>query len=178
LLFLEKLKTRERVILYLACLLIALSLIYNFIFEPIINKYKLINQEILKNQVKLQKYLTLLSQKEKIKQEFGQFSKSLKVKASEEQEMAEVLSQIEDLSRRAAVHISQIKPQGAKDYKTYKEFLVEIRAEAKIENLSQFIYELQSPPQLLRTKKLLLNTKTASTDILEATILIAKISLP
>jgi len=175
---LGKLKKRERAILYLTCILIVLSLIYNFIFEPIIKRYDLLKQEILKKQVNLQKYLYLLSQKEKIKQEFGQFSKSLKAKPQEEQEMAEVLSQIEDLSRRASVHISQIKPQGFKDFKTYKEFLVEIRAEAKIESLVQFIYDLQSPPQLLKTKKLLLNTKSTAPDTLEATLLITKISLP
>lgn len=175
---LERLKKRERAILYLVLILVIVSLIYNFIFEPLINKRQLLNQEILKKQVNLKKYLALLSQKEEIKQEFAQFSKNLKAKASEEQEMAEILSQIEDLSRHSTVHISQIKPQGFKNFKTYKEFLVEIKAEAKIENLSQFIYNLQSPPQLLRTKKLLLNTKSTAPDILEATILIAKISLP
>ena len=138
----------------------------------------MLNQEILNKQIKLEKYLHLLSQKGKIQQEFDKFSQGLKAKASEEKEMAEILGQIEDLSRRASVNISQIKPQGFKDFKTYKEFLVEIKAEAKIEDLSQFIYNLQNSPQLIKTKKLLLNTKTASPDILEVTILIAKISLP
>ena len=175
---LERLRRRERIILYLTFVVVVSSLIYNFLLEPIVERYRLLNQEVIRNQVKLQKYLSLLRQKERIKQDFDKISEGLKTDYSEQEQMALILSEIEGLSRRSSVHITQIKPQPTKDFGTYKEFPVEIRAEAKIENLSQFIYNLQNSPQLLRTKKLFLNTKSATSDILETTILISKIALP
>lgn len=176
--FLKKLKKRERILLYLVFALIASSLIYNFILEPIVKRYCLVNQEINKSQAKLKKYRYMLSQKEKIRAQFERISESVKTEYSEEEQMALILSEIEDLSRRSSVRITQIKPQTTKDYGTYKELSAEIKAEAKIEDISRFIYNLQDSPQLLRTKKLLLNTKSADQDTLEAVILVVKIFLP
>lgn len=174
----ENLKKREKVLLSLTFVLVVLGLIYNFVFAPILERYRLINQEITKSEVKLQKYIYLLGRKDKIRKDFDKISEIVKIKVSEEEEMALILSEIENLSQRSSVHITKIRPLAAKNFGTYKEFSVEVQAEAKIEDISQFVYDLQNSSQLLRTKRLRLNTKFSQSETLAAVILVVKISLP
>jgi type II secretory pathway component PulM len=89
---LERLKKRERVILYLTFVVVIFSLMYNFLLEPIVERYRLLNQEVIKNKVKLQKYLSLLSQKERIKQDFAKISEGLKTDYSEQESISLRLS--------------------------------------------------------------------------------------
>lgn len=168
---------REKIILFLTLGVITFFLIFNFIFEPVIEKFSILNQEIVKTKIKLERYLRLLSEKEKIETSFGKIASSAKIEGSEEEILATILTEIENLSQQAGLHITDVRPQGvSKDRGAYKELNIELKQEGTIEGFLRFIYDLEKSPHLLRIKKLQLNSK-ARGGILEGNLLISKISL-
>ncbi len=95
---------------------------------------------------------------------------------TEEELLASILSELENLAKLSGLRITDIRPQSPKALRTHKEFLVEVRQEGKIEAQLRFIYELENSQYLLRIKKLQLNPKIDGQ--LEGNLLISKIFLP
>ncbi|MFH1338991.1 MAG: type 4a pilus biogenesis protein PilO [Candidatus Omnitrophota bacterium] len=168
---------RERIILYFTLGLIGFSLMLNFIFLPVINEFGDLNKEITLCQLNLKKSIKLLSRKQKIQQDYTQISSLTQLEAGEEEIITLVLAQLENLASQAGLRIIDIRPQASRDLDRYKEIVVELKQEGKIEGFLRFIYDLENPPHLLRIKKLQLNSKAAG-GVLEGQLLVSKIYLP
>jgi Tfp pilus assembly protein PilO len=173
----KMLSRRERTLLYFTLGIIGFSLILNFIFLPLINEFGDLNKEITLCQLNLKKSLRLLSRKQKIQQDYTQISSLTQLEAGEEEVITLVLAQLENLASQAGLRIVDVRPQASRDLGRYKEVVVELKQEGKIEGFSRFIYDLEHPPYLLRIKKLQLNSK-ATAGILEGRLLVSKIYLP
>lgn len=173
---LKLLTKRERLIFYLTLSTICSSLVFNHIFKPLVNKFNFLNQEILTYKIKLAKAFRLLGESEGVKAKYAQVSSMVKEKVSEEELLASILSELENLAKLSGLRITDIRPQSPKALRTHKEFLIEVRQEGQIQAHLRFIYELENSQQLLRIKKLQLNPKTDGQ--LEGNLLISKICLP
>lgn len=174
---LKFLTKREKIIFYFTSGIIVIALFFNFIFEPIIKNFWSLNQEISSCSMKLERYLRLLSEKERIKSSYSKISALVKIEGSQEEIIAGVLTELESLTRHAGLRIADVRPQAAKEIGPYREFLIELRQEGTMEDFLRFIYDLENSPHLLRIKRLQLNSK-ATSQLLEGTFLISKVSLP
>ncbi len=166
---------RERIILFLTFGVIVSSLIFNFIFIPLKNRFSSLNQQILSNRVKLEKSLKLLGERERIKTRYTEISSLIKKDISEEEILADTLSELENFANISEFRIIDVRPQSPKITTGYKEFLIEIRGEARIEGALRFIYELENSTYLLKIKRFQLNPKAEGN--IEGNLLISKISL-
>ena len=168
---------REKVLFTLVVLVIVVSLSYAFVVEPLYKKYQDLNQEIELKDVRLKRNNKLIKEHDAINAEFNKYSEQLKIKGSDEEEMASVLSEIEKIGQSAQVYLSDVKPQPIKDRNFYRLLGVEIKFQASMETLTKFIYDLQKSPFLLRVKRLQVNSKGQGSSLLEGTIQINKISI-
>ena len=175
---LKHLSRREKIIFYITISIIAINLGYSFIFRPLLEKYKQLNQEALAKRIMLEKAQRLISQKDIIEREYNKLSSSFKLTGSAEEQMAKVLSQIESTATKESITISNMRPQPIQDKKFYKRFVVELKCEADINRLFKFFYELENPASLLKIESLKLNPKAAQSSIFEASILISKLAIP
>lgn len=173
---LAHLSKRERNILYFCLSLTLVFLTYNFIFEPAQKKIDDLNQKVEVKKVKLEKNLSVLSRKEMIERRYAKYSKSLQARGTDEEELAAFLSEIENLAQKNGLHISDMKPRPAKTVDFYKKFTVDLQADGDIKQITQFIYQLQNDPKLLRVDRLRLETKSQSQN-LTSYMLISKITI-
>lgn len=175
---LAKLTRREKAILYALAAIIILSLIYNFLIEPLFNRWNKIDQEIELAKIRLQKSLSIIKEKDRIDQEYAVYAVRLKPKGSDEQEMTYILDNIEKLTRSSNLKIANIKPQPPQDEVFYKRFMVRLETESDMHSLMRFIYELKNSPLLLKIDRLSLNTKSSQTGvIIRASMAISRISM-
>jgi len=168
---------RERAILFITLGVIAFSLRLNFILLPVVNSFQTLNHEIATSLLNLKKSLRLLSREQRIQQDYNQISSLAQLEVGEEEVIALILAQLQNLANQASLRIVDVRPQASRDFGRYKEIVVELKQEGKIEGFLKFIYDLENPPYLLRIKKLQLNSKAAG-GVLEGQILISKIYLP
>lgn len=174
---LSHLSKREKIILYLCLAMAFIFLIYNFALEPIKKKMQDLNQKVEIKQVKLEKNLAVLSKKEKIEKKYAKYEKNMQAKGADEEEIAAFLSEIESLAQKNGLRINDMKPRPTKTVDFYKKFTVDLQAEGGIKQITQFIYQLQNDPELLRVDRLRLETKSQSQN-LTSYMLISKITIP
>ena len=115
---------REKKLIIFTILVAILGVLYAFIVEPLYKKYININQEIKIKQVRLAKNLKLMREKDAITEDFKRYDQRLKKTTSREEEMASVLSEIENIGKTAGVYLSDVKPQRTKDMAFYRMLLV------------------------------------------------------
>ena len=169
---------REKYIIVITLLVVALSIIYSFVIEPLHKEYARLKQEVVIKQAHLAKNLRLMKEKDIVKEEFKKYGQELKIKGSDEEEMASVLSEIEKIGNSTGVYLSDVKPQKIKDRDFYKIMLVEIKFQASIQTLTKFIYELQNSALLLKVSRLQVDSKGEDSSLLEGVIQVSKVSIP
>ena len=175
---LSGLSKRERYILYLCIAIVLGCLLYGFVLEPLALKWIKLNQKILSQKIRLEKNYRIIANKDIIKKEYQRYANYVKTVDSDEEVIAALLQEIENLARNCNVRINDIKPKEVKDLRFYKRFTIEIESEGQIEQLSKFIYQLQKSSQLLRVQRLHLGARGTQKSLLKSHMLITKISLP
>jgi len=176
--FLNKLSKKERIGLFISIGFVSLALLDRLIISPINNKIQQINREIKISEKQLGCGLRNLNQKDIIAKEYQKYIQYVKTAASDEEETAKILGEIEELARRSAVYLVDIKPQLPQKIDFYKEYKVEVEAEAEMESMIKFLHRLNTSSQLLRAEKLRLSLKEKNSSIVKASILVTKILIP
>lgn len=165
----------ERNILYLCLLVILSSLLYTFLVEPGVRKWRGRRGRILTQELKLEKNLKIIARRKAIESRYQGYSERFRSQGTQEEEMAKMLREIETLAGDL-VHIKDIKPRPAKEKGFYWQYSVEIEYEAPIKPLAKFIYGLQNSSQMFKITQLQLNAKGA--DKLKGWMLATKVSIP
>lgn len=174
----SNLSKREKTIFYF-CVTIALTFTaYNFLVMPISKKMEGLSQKIEAKKVKLEKNSLILEKKGKIEEKYNKYASSLRLKGTDEEETAGFLFEIENSAQKNNVRISDMKPRPPRKIDFYKKFTVDLEAEGDINQLTQFIYQIQNTPQLLRVDKLRLETKTSQSQSLKSYLSISKVAIP
>ena len=175
---LDKLTGREKAILYIVIAIAALALAYNFLIEPIYKKWVEVNQEIKLLEVKLQKAISIVKEREKIEKDYVIYAEKLKPKGSDEQEMTFMLNELETLARNSGLKIINVRPKQAQDKESYKKFSVGLETESDMSALMKFIYEVKNSQQMLKIDRLTLNTKSSQSGVLiMATMSISRVAI-
>jgi DNA-binding HxlR family transcriptional regulator len=176
--FLNKLSKKERIGLFISVGFVVLALLDRLIISPINNRFEQINREIKISEKQLAHSLRNLNQKDIISREYQKYIQYVKKSASDEEETAKILGEIEELARSSAVYLVDMKPQTPRKVDFYKEYTVEIEAEAEMESLVNFLHQLNTSSHLLRAEKLRLNLKGKESSVIKAAILITKVLIP
>ncbi|MFA6129367.1 MAG: type 4a pilus biogenesis protein PilO [Candidatus Omnitrophota bacterium] len=148
--FLSRLSKKERRLFYIAVTVVAVVFLDRVVFRPVLNKLESFNGKISLEEKKLEKSLLILGQESAITQEYKKFAQSIKQEQSDEETIASLLSSIEKMAKSVSVFILDMKPAPVEKAEFYKKYAVKIEAEAKISNLTDFIYQLENSPNLLR----------------------------
>jgi Tfp pilus assembly protein PilO len=176
--FLTKLSRKEKIGLFVAVVVVFLAILDRLVLAPIKERIQQINQQIQVNEKQLVMGLRNLEQKEVVTNEYKKYARYLKDAGSDEERIAAMLSEIENLAKKSGVSLVDTKPSQPKDTNFFKEYAIEVKAEGTMETLMIFLYQLNSSSQLLRAERLRLNLKDKDSITVEASILITKFLLP
>ncbi|MCK4518481.1 MAG: type 4a pilus biogenesis protein PilO [Candidatus Omnitrophica bacterium] len=176
--FIKRLSKREKIIFFAAVSCVSIAILKTLVIAPLNHKINLINRDIKTSAKQLELYMRYLSQKEAIAAEYQKYLGNIKKSASNQEEMAKMLSEIEQLARNSSVYVTDMKPQKTAEKDFYVEYNIEVEIESEVESLINFLHQLNNSPQLLRAKKLRLNLKQKESTLLKSSILITKLLIP
>jgi Tfp pilus assembly protein PilO len=148
--FLSRLSKKEKRLFYITVAIVSIVFLDRVVFKPVINKLESFNGKISVEEKKLEKSMLILAQEQAITSEYKKFAENIKQEQSDEEAIAILLSYLEKMANSVSVFILDMKPAPVEKSEFYKKYAVKIEAEAKISNLTDFIYQLENSPKLLR----------------------------
>jgi len=161
--FLSRLSKKERRLFYIAVTVVAVVFLDRAVFRPVLNKLESFNGKISVEEKKLGKSMLILAQEAAITEEYKKFAQSIKQEQSDEETIASLLSSIEKMAKSVSVFILDMKPAVVEKAEFYKKYAVKIEAEAKISNLTDFMYQLENSSSLLRVSEFRLTPQKKET---------------
>ena len=173
--FIFRLSKREKYIAYIAFALVAYVLFDRVVLRPVMVRQENLNKEIQEQEQKLEKSIRILKQEDLIKSEYKKYAQNLKQNVSDEEAIPAILSSVEKTANATSVTIVDMKPFSAENLEFYKRIKIKIEAEAKIEQLADFIYQLEISPKLLRVTQISLTPKKQGSSILKVNVTVTGI---
>ncbi|MCM8789666.1 MAG: hypothetical protein NC916_01405 [Candidatus Omnitrophica bacterium] len=175
--FYKKFNKREKILSIIILILLLLLFLKFLIFNPVINKLRRLKDDIDRLELAVRKYLTIEQEKDIILAGQKRINKYLDLKGSDEEKMALILSKIEEEARKANLSILDMNPGSRLGSTAVAIYSVQLRAEADLENLFDFVYNLENADILFKIEKLNLAAKDESGKILKIEASILGISL-
>jgi len=176
--FFTNLSKKEKIGLTIAVAFVSFAFLDRLVVSPIKNRIQQVNREIKITERELGRDLRNLNQKDAVSEEHSEIIKYVKKVGSDEEEVAKILGEIEELTRNSSVYLVDMKPQASKRVDFYKEYTVEIETEGEMESVVNFLCQLNNSTQLLRAEKIRINLKGKDSSTVKATVLITKLSIP
>ena len=169
---------RERFLAVATLAVAFIAVLYFLIIEPISSRRKNINNQIQSKINMLEKDSAILSNQKALTAEYAKLAKYAKPSGSVDQAVADTLSYIESVSKSDSCVIINIKPVGVTEAETHKEILIDVSAEAGIEQFSKFLYDIENPREMLiNVKRFTIASRSSQANALKGTFLISKILL-
>jgi Tfp pilus assembly protein PilO len=162
------LSKREKYIFIATITFIASVLLYNFIFEPGLKKWRAANNEILAKKAKMDKGIRLIQRKNAIIQEYNRYVKST-------ENISKILSYVEGLADSLGIRTSNMKPGQGIEKGLYKEYSIELQIEGRFPEIIKFLSELIKLPTFAALKKCDFRAVTENPSIFKGTIILSKI---
>lgn len=172
---LDKLSGRERKILYVVIALLVFVFGYHAVWNPMMAKFSEMDDEIFAMQMRLRKAKTFLRQKDQVTESSKKFANLEQMDAgSDEEEIARLLNFIEQTARKNGVSLSDVKPQPVRSDKVTKQYTVELNAEASLASVTDFVYELEHSPQMLRLERVTMTPKEENSPTLRTFLAVSR----
>ena len=171
----SSLSKREKQIFLAAAIIISSSFFYRFVFEPVLKNWSELDSRIAAKKIKLQRCAKLIAGYQAGSAEYKNYAPAVNGVKSEEQELAEILSQIEEIARKSGVYPNVLKPNSVKDERLYKKFVAEAELDSAMKDLMKFFYQLENSSQMFKIESADINAKPDQKDTVKARLLISKI---
>lgn len=173
--FFDKLKPREKKILYVTAALLLVMIGYHGILRPLTDKMASLDDGIFAMELRLRKAKILIRQREEIMDEAKKFPNLEQLNAgTDEEETARMLSLMEQTARKTGCSLSDVKPLPVKTDKFIKRFEVELTAEAVMEQLVNFVYELEHSALLLKVERAVTSPKEGNSSTVRAQLTVVR----
>lgn len=169
---------RERGLAAMTLAAAAVAAAYVLIVEPLARQWQDLNRQIEVKTNKLIRDLRLLSAEKAIEEEHSRLSRHSLSSGIEEQDVARVLSELEDLARSEAVDIVDMRPHPVEEGDGYKEILVDVSLEAAMLPLMKFLHRIENAPNRLRVRRLTLAAESDKDGLLRCSVFISKRFIP
>jgi len=173
-----RLSKREQFILYIAAFFIALTLLDRLIIEPIFSKMQSLDKEIQEKETAIRRNAHVVVQKDRILAEVAKYTSFLSTAKSEDEEITSFLKEIENLADKSSVYLIDMKPSGVKDLGSSKKYLLNLNCEAQMEQLADFMYNIENSNKLLTIDKYQISPKSKESSIAKCSISISKMVIP
>ena len=134
---------------------------YRFVFISMHEEKAFWEAKTLTIQRKVRKSLSVLSRESSVNARYDEYLKKLEQKASDTQEMASILSEIESIAGKINLKIEDMKPKKIKSQDFYNRFSVNIRIKGDMEAITKFLYALQTKPHFFHVDEMRLEKRSA-----------------
>jgi len=151
----SSLSKREKYILFITVGIILTCVIYNFLISPVIKKSKQMNQQFRQKTIKLQKSLQVLNRAKLLQDWHNSIPFNLKASEIRQDGVTKIKSYIVDISKKNLVQIINISSPGEREeHENYKFIFISLALKGQMENIIDFIYDIESSPMMFTVDKL------------------------
>lgn len=171
----RNLSRNEKILLSICIVLGTVAVTYNLFIEPVVFRWKALNDGIESKTSVLIKNTRLLQIYKALQEEYEKYQGAIDTTRNEEEEFARSLGEIENISKKSSCRVENIKPHTPKKVGKYKEISFEVSAEGTIGQISRFLYEIETSKQNLRIRRFTLTSKSGVQTNLRGTFLISRI---
>lgn len=172
--FLARLSKREKIIFYCAVSFVSLMSLDRLIISPVYLRMRELNKEIQEEEAEIKKNLRILALKDKISAESAKFASFSNSAKSEEEEMTSILKEVENLANKTSVYLVDMKPGGVKEAGASKKYLVNLNCEGQMDQIVNFMYEIENSNKLLTIEKYQISPKTKESSVTACVFSISK----
>lgn len=148
------LSSREKKILYITIIFMAIVLLYIFVISPVVNKWSNFQSKIGEKKIAIKKSLQVLDRANWLKKWHQSFPFNLDATEMKQDSVTKILSYIENLSKKSNLKIINISPGDIKEYEGYKFILIELTFEGKMKEIIDFLYNIESSAMMFRVDRL------------------------
>jgi len=148
------LSKREGFVFALCLLVIIVYAGLNFVFKPLRARDTQLQGKIAVSEKRLKNHLVLLRAEKTVDEEYEKYAPYFQQKLSDEQEMAAILSEIENVANQTGLRIADMKPQRVKKVDFYNSFSAALTVEGGLGVILQFLYASQNIPHLFRVDEI------------------------
>ncbi|MCX5694082.1 MAG: GspMb/PilO family protein [Candidatus Omnitrophica bacterium] len=174
--FLGRLSKKDRTIFYVIVAIVSLLILDRAIISPVFSKICSLNKEIQDKQATIKKNLRILTQKDKILAQSSKYSSFLgDSQMTEDEQVTAVLKELESLASKSSVYLIDMKPAGAKGSGSSKKIYVNLNCEAQMEQLVDFMYNMENSSNLISIEKYQLTPKAKESSVAKCSISVYKV---
>ncbi len=172
--FKYSLSKKEKKLALITLIVASAAIIYDFGLEPFFGRWQKLDKEVRSKTIILKQNQKLLRAYDGLEEEYKGYYKHIGASKPSEG-YTQTLREVENLSKKTACRILNIKPFVSRDKGGYKEILFDITAEGVIDNFSGFLYELEKLKSPLRVESFTLVPKSHTQGELKGTLRVKRI---
>jgi Tfp pilus assembly protein PilO len=176
--YLARLSKKEKAVLYAAALFVSLAVIDRLVIYPIFAKIDELNEEISDKESGIKRSRHIIAHKDRILRESIKYKSFIRSAGSEEEEMTSFLKEIENLANKSAIYLVDMKPGGLEEAETSTKYLLNLNCESQLEQLVEFMYNIEKSDKLLSIEKYKISPKSKDSSVARCSMSIAKIIIP
>jgi hypothetical protein len=174
--FLARLSKKDKVIFYVTVTLVSLTLLDRLIVSPVFSKIKSLNKQIQDKETSIKVNLRILAQKDRILAESAKYGSFLgDSKNNADDQVTSVLRDIENLANKSSVYLVDMKPGSIKEFGASKKILINLNCEAQMEQLVDFMYNIENSDSLLSIEKYQLAPKSKDSSVAKCSLAVYKV---
>jgi len=177
--FLGHLSKREKFIFYAAAFFISVTILDRLIISPVSHKMAALNNDIKERENDIKKDLRILAQKDRILAETAKYKSFMgDSKSNDDEQVTSTLKEIEVIASQSSVYLVDMKPGNIKEVGTQKKILINLDCEAQMEQLVNFMYNIENSNSLLSIGKYQLSPKSKESSVAKCSISVYKVVTP
>ncbi len=176
--FLGKLSGRERIGAIAAVIIISVMSMDRLILGPIIQKINILGEEIKRKENLLGGDLRIMGNEERVMREVQYYERYSLTALPEEDELAGLLSEIENLAKSSKVYLIDSSPSGTREEGLLKAYLIDVDCEGSMKEVVGFMHSVENSRKLIQIEGLRIRPKEKGSDIISCNMIIAKTVMP
>jgi len=169
---------RERKIAFILVGVGILGVFLQFVLPWLSGDVDSVQDQIEMAQKKLQRNQRLIREAGQVGQEYRTLLARYKQKKSQEEIMSSMLSNIQAVSVRISVPITDLKPNKVKTVDSFNQYSVSMSIEGRLTDILHFIHIMQSPPYQYFLDELNLRREFFKADKLRCQLVFKQILIP
>jgi len=175
----RQLTKREQYIFTVAMIAVAVYAGFNGIVKPLKGRIDLVEGRIAGKERQLNKYLRMIRRAKALEEDHRFYLDHFKQSGTDEEVMSAILSEIEEVSRKLGVSISDLKPKRVRNEEAYNSFSVSLAIKSEFPDILKFLHTIQRQPHLFNVEELRFDKQARrKSSSLKTRLVLRKILIP
>jgi len=175
----KKLTKREQKIFVVCVAVLCVYVGFSIFFEPLMAKLTAVDEEIRIYEGRLNKNIRTVEKAKGSQRQYDEYLSRFKQSKTDEQVMTSILSEIERVSGKFGLPISELKPKRVMRDEHFNKFSVSLMINGELIDILRFLHTLQDRPHFFNLEEARFDTVTRRTSTtIKTHLVLSKILIP